>query len=378
MSLVETLICAVLRGEKPKWPDLRDSELVDAFLTRSNYHGVQPLLNELLGGSSWPALLLQRLRHDSLDWAIWELRHQHVVTQTIASLAATGIRPVVFKGTALAYSLYRSPVLRTRGDTDLIVPREAGGQVGDALLAMGFARDVGVIGEFVSYQSRYTREEAGGQLHTLDLHWRINNSELLARLFTYEELSREAIAAPRLGSHTLLASPAHAMLLACMHRATHTHNPYYVNDVAHYGGDRLIWLYDIHLLAGSFTTAQWENFVRLADEKGLRAVCLDGMKRSRDCFHTCYPEAVLAALTHTGAEEPAAIYLGGGNLRQQWMDFCAIKGLRARCRFLLEVLFPPIAYMQIKYPKAAPGWLPWLYTRRAFGGVFKRLFRTTA
>ena len=37
-------------------------------------------------------------------------------------LAAAGVEPVLIKGTALAYSLYPDAGLRTRADTDLIIP----------------------------------------------------------------------------------------------------------------------------------------------------------------------------------------------------------------------------------------------------------------
>jgi hypothetical protein len=291
----------------------------------------------------------------------------------LAAFAAIDVQPVLFKGTALAYSLYANPVLRARGDTDLIVAPESTANVDAILKELGFVRNVGVSGEFVSYQASYAREEDGGETHTLDLHWRINNSEVLARLFAYDELRGPAQALPKLCPQALCASPVHALLLACMHRATHKQNPIYVDGVAHYGGDRLIWLYDIHLLAESFTTAQWEEFAQLAEEKGLRAVCLEGMVRARSCFHTEYPEAVMAALARAGSAEPAAIYLNGSRLRQQWMDFCAIPGVRNKLRFLRESVFPPEAYMRHKYPDARPGWLPWLYLRRAFGGVAKKL-----
>lgn len=366
-------MCAVLRGEAPAWPNGGEASSAEAFVARADYHGLQPLLYACLHSSDWPPAVLQFLRKQSLGLAMWELSHQQAVTRMLAVLAAVGVRPVLFKGTALAYSLYPSPVWRTRGDTDLIVSPDVRTRVDAALEAEGFVRDVGVSGELVSYQACYSWEAQGGGTHTLDLHWRVNNSELLARLFTHEELLREAHGVSRLGPHALMASPVHAMLLACMHRATHKQNPIYVDGVAHYGGDRLIWLYDIHLLSGVFTTAQWDEFLRLADDKGLRGVCLEGMEQARARFHTAYPARVLGALSRAGAAEPATTYLGGSRARQQWMDFCAIDGKHNKIRFLRESVFPAASYMRHKYADARPDWLPWLYLRRGFGGVWKKL-----
>src|SRR5689334_7262828 len=112
---------AVIRREGPPWSDAgRDASTPD-FLLCSDYHGVQPMLHDLLGASDWPVTLLQELRKVAVGRAMWELRHQQVLARTLAALARIDVWPVLIKGTALAYSLYANPVLRARGDTDLII-----------------------------------------------------------------------------------------------------------------------------------------------------------------------------------------------------------------------------------------------------------------
>ena len=197
------------------------------------------MLHDRLAGSDWPAQVLRRLRANAIQLAMWELRHQQILAQTLGRLHGIGIQPVLIKGTALAYSLYPDPALRTRGDTDLIIPMDAKEQVHEALVSIGFERSVSVSGEFVSYQASYS-QSSDGNIHTLDLHWKINNSELLSRLFTYEELRRDAVPLPALCSHALGASRTHALLLACMHRSTHKQIPYYVIGMPHHTADRLI------------------------------------------------------------------------------------------------------------------------------------------
>ena len=126
--LIEPLMCAVLRGEHPAWPDEgRDEALIDSFIRRGEYHGVQALLYERLHAApGWPQDLLQALQRGTISGVMWELRHQQVVVEMLAALARIGIEPVLFKGTALAYSLYPDPALRTRGDTDFFVPPPTG------------------------------------------------------------------------------------------------------------------------------------------------------------------------------------------------------------------------------------------------------------
>ena len=182
------LICATLRGEKPAWPWGLDIAATERFRSAVAVHGVGPLLHAQAAGIDWPLEALQIMREQAVQQAMWELRHQQLLSEVIACLAAAGVEPVLIKGTSLAYSLYPDAGLRTRADTETTIPPAARDQVHALLQSAGFVRNTGVSGEFVSYQANYTRRCPGGGTHALDLHWRINNSELLSHLFTYEEL----------------------------------------------------------------------------------------------------------------------------------------------------------------------------------------------
>lgn len=376
MPLIDEFICATLRGERPHWPE--SDGAAARFMERSAYHGVQALLHQHMGAGQgaklgWPEAILEACRQQAIAQAMWEMRHEHLLKQVLARLSAIGVRPILFKGSALAYGLYAAPFLRTRGDSDFIVPPQDCGRAAAALEALGFERGQGPSGEFISYQACYSRSEPGGTLHALDLHWRINNSELLSKLFAYEELRQQAQALPELGTDAIAAGPVHALMLACMHRTSHKHHPYHVDGTAYYGGDRLIWLYDIHLLLEALSPLQQGELAELAQRKGLRAVCLEGIELARARFHTRVPDALREALASIGPAEPMADYLGGTALYQQWADFQAIGGTRNKLRFMAEVLFPPASYMRQKYPHADQRLLPWLYLRRAGAGIWSRV-----
>ena len=304
---------------------------------------------------------------------MWELRHQQVLTPVHAALADIGVQPVLLKGTALAYALYPDPMLRTRGDTDIIIPSAERSRVHDLLTTLGFEIDIGVSSQLISHEATYTFTTVDMGMHIIDLHWRIHKSELLSRLFSYDELLADAIRLPKLCPEALGLSPVHALLLACMHRATHKQNPYYVDGIAYCSPDRLVWLYDIHLLANSLSSANWHDFVRHAADGGLGATCLEGIGRARACFDTCCPDLVLADLSALGTQERPTIYLKASKLRQEWMDFEALDGFTSRLRYLRELFLPPAAYMRSKYLHAENDWLPLLYARRAFDGLAKRL-----
>ncbi len=371
----KSLLGSALRGENPAWPWGDDAAAVAAFEAQCDVDGVSALLHAQMSASDWPPLVKDSLRGKAVLRAMWELRHQQVLARTLDALDAGGVHPVLVKGTALAYSLYPDPALRSRGDTDLLIPPGNNDSVHRILLSLGYERGLGVSGELVSYQANYSLHAPDGSSHTLDVHWKINNSELLSRLFTYDELRRDAIPLPKLCPHALGTSTAHAMLLACMHRCTHKQNPYYVDGDAHHDADRLIWLYDIHLLAGRLGPREWDEVVRLAQAKGLSAVCLEGMEHAQEHFNTRYPAPVRAAMLHTATTEPAALYLGGSKLRQQWMDFCALDSMSQRFRLVRELMFPSETYMRARYPERRGDGLAWLYLQRAIGGFAKRMVR---
>lgn len=372
---VENLLCEALRGEAALWPWAREAHWQD-FRRAVDLHGLAGLLHTRPAVRQWPTPARQYLREQATRHAMWELAHQHMLTQVLGALAEEGVEPILFKGTALAYSLYSEASQRIRSDTDLIVPSEAVEKVRLVLESQGFEPGVAMAGDFISYQSSHFRRGADGASHALDLHWRINNSELLAQLFSYQELRRAAVPLPALGPHALAAQPVHAMLLACMHRLTHKHNPYYVQGEAHYSADRLIWLLDIHLIADAFSAADWTQLLQLASDKGLRAVCADGMRRAQECFHTPCPEGVLAALDRPGSSaEPVAIYFQAGPLRQRWMDFQALGSFTRRALFLRELFFPSPDYMRARFQNRSTWMLPWLYLRRSATGAARRLAR---
>ena len=345
----------------------QDAANVDAWMASAERHGITALLAARLADAP-VSPFLERLNAATRAYAAWEMGHRRALADALASLAAAGIEPVLFKGTALAYSVYPNPVLRTRADTDLIVPPDERERVTSALLRCGFVPEVSVE----SGQTSLVRAGPGG-LHGLDVHWQVNNSAVLSRLFTYQELRADAVPLTALAPEALAASPVHALLLACMHRGTHRHNPYYVSGEPHFGGDRLIWLYDLHLLAQSFRERDWHSFISRAETKGLLGVCADGLDLARECFSTNVPEHVRDAMSRPRSREAASAYLSAGPWTQHWLDFQAQHGARRKARHLRELLFPPAEYMRARFAGERAHWLPWLYARRVFAGAWRRL-----
>lgn len=370
--MIDALLCAVLRGEEAVWPGIDDSKTMAAMRVRAVYHGVNGLLCDHMARlSSWPRDLRDAIRDQTMALTYWEHHHRRIIGDLVEKLCAAGITPIVFKGTALAYAVYRDPLQRARGDTDMIVSSDDYDRASSIMISAGFTRDKRVSGELISYQEGFSQDAGPAGSHAIDLHRKINNSEILSRLFSHAELMAAAQPLTALCDGAMAAGPVHALLLACFHPATHRTAPFYSDGVAYLGSGRLIWLYDVHLLAQILTAAQWEEFVRSAKEKGLCTICREILEQTSAAFHTELPAAVLSGLAV--GREPIGIYLNSGALRRLWIDFQTLGDVSSRATFVRELIFPHAAYMRDKYAGARVDWLPWLYARRAVEGVFKRI-----
>jgi hypothetical protein len=368
---IDAFLTAVLRGDPGAWPAGASSEDV---LRRVRYHGLAALLHERLrGGLDWPADLVRAVRDDTRNAAMWELRHQQVLIELLAGLAARGVRPLLFKGTALAYGLYGNPVWRMRGDTDLIVAPEHVAATRQVLATQRLRRDLDAGGEVISHAENWTLAGTETGIHAVDLHRRLVSGAVMSGLFGFSELLAASRPLPRLGALALGLGQVDALLLACLHRAKHDSSPYYSDGVAYLGGDRLIWLYDIHLLAAALTAAEWQAFTATAQAKGLSDICLGALKATAARLGTELPPTVLSALDVGHRIEPLSAYLGAGRVHALAMDIRAVDGVTDRLQYLRELCLPPAPYMRAKYASARVTWLPWLYARRAVEGVRKWL-----
>lgn len=378
------LITELLRGETPlPFPGAGEgqgeSEPARRLMALAQLHGVTALLaNRLLAGSpgDWPGDLLASLREHLHHEAARELVIESELHRLCEALAAAGVRHLLFKGAPLAYTIYPEPHLRTRCDTDLLVPEEQRDAAEAVLREAGYAADQNAAGgELASSERMYTRMLLRDIPHVVDLHWRLNNLQSFARAFDFASLEADVLPVPPLGPAARMPGLVHALLIACLHRSGHLDPPRIVEGTEFTSGNRLIWLYDLHLLAQRLDDRDWARFAMEAGQRGLRAVCLDGLRTAQAHLGTAVPESVLAALAAPGPREIAAGHLRPGRWRRHWLDLRALTGWRARTRLLREWVFPPPAYMLRKYGSTSRFALPWLYLRRVVSGIWRSIGR---
>lgn len=379
----QPLICALLRGEPVAWPAANADESIVVFLDDARSQGVMPLLDaRFVAGSvgdgvsdgadhgvanTWPEAIRRACHDDAINHGGRELASRAETTRVLAALDREGILPLLMKGTGLAYSHYPRPALRPRADCDLLVApsqREAARRI---LHDLGYRRIGGPAGKFVGYQYELHRVDPHGVTHNVDLHWRISNAQSFAWLFAFDELAAAAVSVPALGASARRLGDVHALALALLHRAGN-------NQFMEPGfGDRLIWLYDFHLLVGAMSGDDRARFIRLAESRRIVAIAIDGLQYCADAFRSPPVEALILELERSPDAQSGAAFLRAGKIGREWLELRAIPTFRDRLTYLANRLVPSADYMRERFPDQANRALPLLHARRWLQGIGGRL-----
>ncbi|MCL6730135.1 nucleotidyltransferase family protein [Sphingomonas hankyongi] len=346
------------------YPSIQDEPCPTADLVKAvRYHGIAGLLHERSTGSEGPSSSFEEeLRNIALSQAMWELRHRAVLGRILEEFDDRGIRCLLLKGTALAYDLYDNPAQRARGDTDLLVEQCALTEARRVFQRLGFQAESEEPGlpEVLRGQESWLCRADDGSVHSIDLHWRVLNAPALHGAFPFETLWSGRRALTKLSRAAF--APARSILLAhaCVHRALHDCSPYYVGADVYFGGNRLIWLWDLLLLGRSLTPPEWEEVVELAKSGALGDVIVDGLMAAQARFGSFCPAHVQERLRRAGPNR----YFRRGQLGRAAMDWWAVRGPQRKAQYALAKLLPSRQFMQAKYPSERDKPLPLLYLRR--------------
>lgn len=358
-----------LRSERlPAWPDglgFRAREVVD----RISFHGIVLLLWEKDPvAAGWPADLTATLRKEAMAQSFWESSHHAVISDLIEALIETGIRPVVMKGTALAYSLYPHPAQRRRGDTDILIPKGARPRARSALAAKGFRR----VGDSLNLQEMWCASGREGFDHLIDLHWRINASANVSRHLERGDMLLKDLRIDALSPHALRTDPLVNLILVCINRSQHQAFGYSSEGRKLFDGDRLIWAVDLDLTCASLDRSEWERLVRIVDQTGSAVPVRTGLEFAERMLGTPIPEDVTERIGHAkGASDLNRHLYTTSSLERLKLDLAATPDLREKAEHLWAAIAPGPDKLKERFP-GHEGWpVTVLRTRRLVEAVFR-------
>jgi Uncharacterised nucleotidyltransferase len=248
LTLPEKLIrylLALLSGAPHPTPHVSPDEW-SQLITTLKAHWVLPLLYWHAGHVSDmmrpPREVMDELR-GSFQWSrIRTLYMDRQLQQLTAAFREAGVRMIVLKGPALARMVYPDSALRPGSDLDILV-KPADMQQSRVLLehlgytcdARKFGRDV----EALNHHEEYTSSKEGQQFRSIELHWKLIRVGILQEN-DVEILFDNAMQVSTDSSTFEALHPVDALI----HRALN-------NAFMHDSDMRLIWIYDILMLARS-------------------------------------------------------------------------------------------------------------------------------
>ena len=214
----------LLRGEPTEFAafGLAPDEFLQACRDEDLVGLVYERVREQRDTTGWPDSLRAALAHHVRAETAAELVRRMEVVTVLDALSTKAVRPLLLKGTPLAYMLYDAPHLRPRCDTDLLIPRTQLEAATATLRSLGYAAPPYCDGELLFGQVVFVRTDAVGIDHVIDVHWKISTQAVVADLLTYDDISVRAISVPALGPAARTAGLVHALLLACLHGIVHT------------------------------------------------------------------------------------------------------------------------------------------------------------
>ena len=332
------ILAQLLAGQSIDLKAATDSEL-DALLAQAQREGVLALLGQRVAQiSNAPPGFLQAVAARERALAASSMLMQAECRRVLAALPSE-IPVLVLKGSALAYWLYPQPFLRECSDIDLLLPTRANAEhAAESLGALGYA--LHHQPDDLAHELLCRRVLGNGMQVDLDVHWRLANAPVFADLFSFEELQAASIALPKLGPTARGLGPVHAFIHACLHRAINVYTGI---------GDRLKWLYDLHLLAGQFDAGDWQALEKTCVDRCISGVCAEGIEAAALWFGSIAPPTVLESLNAARAHDRLDARRMGEWRYMQWRNLAALPSLGARLRWLWQSLSPPTGYLEELY-----------------------------
>ena len=339
----------------------------EMFLHTCESEGIAALLAHQLHQNpqldDFPQALLEKLKVLELQSVAGDLRRQPEIKRVLSLFVEAGLDFIVLKGEALAHTLYPASYLRTRCDTDLLFrDKQATEKVWSILKAEGYGRNQTLEGEFVGYQYGCSKPLRSGLTITFDIHNQVSDFVWFARKFPFQALYANSIRATIVGQEVNVLSKPYALCHACLHR---------VSNKPHGTQDRLIWLYDIHLLCEALTENESLEFLAIVEEKGLAGICMQGILQAERYYGTCIQDSSRDRLCELATREPEGLSRVGRRSELYIRDFLANEGIVNKAKQLREHLLPSSAYMMGKYSIQHKWLLPYFYIKRIFLGAIK-------
>ena len=173
-------LCALIAGDGVEFAALgmTAAEFFDACTVHDVHSLVHARVVRLERDYPWPDDVCDELARVVRAETACEMLRREEIAGSLNALAEVGVRPLVVKGTALAYGVYDTPIARPRLDTDLLIDESHATAVRAVLTNRGYVAPPYCDELFAQFQMEKT--DAFGVRHVFDVHWKISTQPVFA------------------------------------------------------------------------------------------------------------------------------------------------------------------------------------------------------
>lgn len=318
-----------ITGHQTNLEDFDDEDIA----LQSKVHCVEQLLTSQLQKGYLTGIgkaLKSELFSNSHQQAAKDLILNAESKKLVSLLAANDIPFLLLKGTPIAHLYYENTYQRPRCDTDIYLDEVNLDRTIQLLASNDY--QLSGLGERKHSSKQFVAIKTSFQSSTVhfDMHWKLSNRVMFRSTLPFEESLKTAQPVPTLGPKASTLSSIDLMIHACIHRIAHGRNT---------ERNRLIWLYDIHLIAEAMSESELDRFLRTAQQKHVACLCADALSVCENIFKTRLPIGFVKTLRSNSSNERSANLINASKIRWALADMQSLKGIRQKVVFAKELLF---------------------------------------
>jgi hypothetical protein len=308
-----------------------------------------------------PAEILNRMRNSFLQNSMHNLQMENQLKYIAKAFGKEGIRFLLYKGIALARSVYPELTLRPGGcDLDLLVLPKDVMHARKALEALGYSC---TTKRFEKSQEIYCEDlfqHKDAKLHkfTVEIHWDLHFYTAVTKHYKTEDFFSRAAEVKAAGFSFETLSNTDALIQAVLHMT-----------IIHNQEMRLSWICDIALLLERLSNEEWELLRRTCGQWQARIALEKCIKLAEVWFGAMVPPEFSDFSKWPPPTEAEITFwessLGRHDDPLKLFKLHSLpKGFLAKVRLFFHIAFPAPARMRQAYPPPRPWLLPLSYIQR--------------
>ena len=295
-------------------------------------HGVLPLLSERITYGTVKGICSScesELRQITRRLAAEQLSILNSLKKVYDSAKISGIQILFLKGFPVSFLHYKHSYLRTRSDVDIFVCLKDVDLFLRLLTELGYKLSHTAAEHLFPGQIVATQILSSGTRLELDVHLKISNRAVFKNLLTFTECWRTRQSFEVFNGQAYTLGNEQLLMHCCIHRLA---------DSRGTRKNKLIWIFDIHLIVSAMTEQELFTFRALTNSKRVSALCHDGLMRSRFYFGTVFPKGYLSSFGQNERIEPSRTLVGASKTGWLWSDLKFSSGIKEKSRVVGELV----------------------------------------